>query len=245
MNKELIGQLWEWRYELNKIGLVGEDRISLGNLAYFIDRLSKEKEQEIMQNKIRLLMGNKDRVSVAYYIATFIGNNAEKEGIGDCLDFRLEKIHGYYWKDTLNHFDILLDDFDFPDWFHEIEYSIPADFHEIKKDIMQRLKGLEIYQEFSSNREILVFLNSLETHNRWDVFSDIYETITKDESKVNTYLFFLTAVFSMYYAITKKNNWKAIERELIKEYKKCHIGFENGEFPAIEFTKHFPRNTKV
>lgn len=83
-------------------------------------------------------------------LANNIYEQAKKEKRGENLDYRMERIIEKHVKRTLTHFELLLDDYDFPDWFKEYIPFLEAHEPQVVCDLL-----MEEIQEDSSYSRLL------------------------------------------------------------------------------------------
>ncbi|WCF11420.1 hypothetical protein NDS46_31170 (plasmid) [Paenibacillus thiaminolyticus] len=93
--------------ELCNSNTIDHNLITMGNLAFFIDRC----------RLVPKLNEYKDKQDLLLLVASNIYLQAKSEKIGENLDFRMKRIIEKHELKQLRHFDILLDDYDFPQWF--------------------------------------------------------------------------------------------------------------------------------
>lgn len=92
---------------------------TMGNFAVFTDYYLKRKEGEKIFKQLRGYLEEGNKNDFLFVVAMEVYCIAKKYGLGENLDFRLEKVKELHAKKKLYHFDILLDEYDFPSWFKE------------------------------------------------------------------------------------------------------------------------------
>ncbi|WPS85398.1 hypothetical protein SMD22_01860 (plasmid) [Brevibacillus halotolerans] len=114
----------EWKREILRIygdmlrhEIIEHSLFSMGNVAYFADRcLSQTNNQKVKKMMVELIV-SKRKQDLFFFLAKNIYECAIKEGIEENLDYRINRVIEKYKKKTLNHFEILLDEYHYPEWF--------------------------------------------------------------------------------------------------------------------------------
>lgn len=92
---------------------------TMGNFAVFADYYLRRKEGEKIFKQLRAYLEEGNKNDFLLTVATGVHHIAKQYGLGENLDFRLQRIKELHLKKKLYHFDILLDEYDFPSWFKE------------------------------------------------------------------------------------------------------------------------------
>lgn len=122
---------------------------SMGNLAVFLDYyVPRKKIWENMRQQMEALLIRRDYNELLFMIAGELYYIARKNGLGENLEHRFKNIQKLYLKKKLFHFDLLLDDHDFPVWFREyipfLECKHPVMFYLL---VFKRMKQTGILAE--------------------------------------------------------------------------------------------------
>ncbi|MBP1308686.1 hypothetical protein JOD82_001706 [Paenibacillus sp. 1182] len=138
---------------MTRAGLIKEGIIAMGNLAYFLDRCSTKPVNHRLKQAVAMQITSSDAQSkqeLFLLLANNIYEQAKKEKRGENLDYRMERIIEKHAKRTLTHFEILLDDYDFPDWFKVYIPFLEAHEPQVACDLL-----MEVIQEKSSFSRLL------------------------------------------------------------------------------------------
>jgi hypothetical protein len=106
--------------DMIRYGLIEHNLIAMGNFAYFTDCCLTKGNSQHLKKSIQKHIASKSsyrKQELFLLIANSIYEHAKKEQHGENLDFRMNRIMEKHFKKTLNHFEILLDEYDFPEWF--------------------------------------------------------------------------------------------------------------------------------
>jgi len=133
-------------YQFLKKNVIDNDVISMGNLALFVDYSAQRIKWNEYKKTINqyLLFGDKNDLYL--FLANHLVQIAKKMEISDNLTHKIEKMSKQYDKGELKYFDIILDPYDFPEWFKRIMVYIPL---RTKEQVFQYCeeKISEIYGE--------------------------------------------------------------------------------------------------
>ena len=121
---------------LKKEHVLKDDIISMGNLALFVDyALPRYKWQEKKRQIERFAkLGDSNEVNML--LAGYLHEVATKLEISDNLNYKLEKMSNAYKENKLTYFDIVLDPYDFPEWFKWVMEYYP---HLSREDVYTKL----------------------------------------------------------------------------------------------------------
>lgn len=173
--------------DLCRKGAIDHNLISMGNLAFFVDRcLLLPKTKKLKVRVLSLIESRKtqDRQELFLIIAQGIHYEAKRAGMGENLDFRLKRIEEKYASQKLTHFDILLDDFDFPEWFQSyIPFIEETEISKLKHMLISlaerddEFRRQLQYEEFDLKSE--QFLLRIEDHPlRWQNLMLLVDAVT-------------------------------------------------------------------
>lgn len=97
--------------------IINDDIISMGNLALFVDYSLPRYKWAEKRKQIERFAKIGDKNEVNMLIAGYLYEIARKLEISDNLNFKLEKMSNAYKGNRLKYFDMVLDPYDFPEWF--------------------------------------------------------------------------------------------------------------------------------
>lgn len=92
---------------------------AMGNFAVFVDYYFQRKEGKKIFKQLRAYLKEGNKNDFLFIVAMEVYYIAKKYGLGENLDFRLKRVRELHAKKKLYHFDILLDEYDYPSWFKE------------------------------------------------------------------------------------------------------------------------------
>lgn len=93
---------------------------AMGTFAYFMEKYLESPLNKEVRKEFLPLVGsrrNQDKQDAMYMIAFNVVEHARANKRGENLDFRLKRIKESYDKGMLTHFEVFLDEYDFPEWF--------------------------------------------------------------------------------------------------------------------------------
>ncbi|MFF2531475.1 hypothetical protein ACFVS2_21445 [Brevibacillus sp. NPDC058079] len=127
--------------------LIEHSLSAMGNFAFFAERCLAQSGNQQVKQTINAFISSKKKVELFFLIANSIYEYAKKEGIGENLDFRMSRVIEKYERKTLNHFEILLDEYDYPDWFKRyipfIEANHAQDIYDLLMQVVQSKPNFE------------------------------------------------------------------------------------------------------
>lgn len=126
---ENIEKVREEYFELYKLlkekSILNDDIISMGNLALFVD-YSHNRYQWLEKKKtIYSFATQNNKNEVNMIVAQNLYEIAIRLDISDNLNFKLDKMKLMHKQKKLTYFDIVLDTYDFPEWFKRITMYFP------------------------------------------------------------------------------------------------------------------------
>lgn len=140
---------------LKKEHVLKEDIVSMGNLALFVDNAFPRYKWQEKRDKIEGFAKIGDRNEVNMLLASYLYEVARNLNISDNLNFKLEKMSLAHKEKKLTYFDIVLDPYDFPDWFKWVMEYYPS---LSKQVVYERLvRWLERYPELLTNENQFAF----------------------------------------------------------------------------------------
>lgn len=123
---------------LKKERIMKDDIISMGNLALFVDYAFPRYKWQEKKKQIERFAKLGDKNEVNMLLAGHLYEIAMKLEISDNLNFKLEKMSTAYEENKLKYFDMVLDPYDFPEWFKWVmEYHNPLS----PEDVLRKLSG--------------------------------------------------------------------------------------------------------
>lgn len=106
--------------QFHSIGYPTHSVETMGNLAFFSERYLFRDGHHDLKTTFHTLLDNaqpKAMRDLCYVVANGIFKQARRERVGENLTYRIGRIQESYQRGRLDHFDVLLDDHDFPSWF--------------------------------------------------------------------------------------------------------------------------------
>lgn len=182
-----------------------EDKLSLGNLALFVDYYIHRYQWEEKKNKLKHWALFNDRNEINMFIARELVECAKRLDISDNLQFKLEKMESDYRKGILGYFDIILDPYEFPDWFKGVSTYYPL---LSKKDFYQKLvKRLRTFMDLRNEEDLLALYYYANYYYQSKKLLDKLLELDgwiQEKNRNEVCWYFATSIFSIYYPELKR-----------------------------------------
>lgn len=172
--------------ELCKKGVYEHNLISMGNFAFFVDRCLRLPKTRELKKKVISLVGSgrpQDFQELCLLISSHIHQMAKRDQVGENLDFRLKRIEAKYESGKLDHFDMLLDEHNFPSWFQTyIPFIDASDDQSLKREymkIIQLNEELHVQMKYDGlDTKLFAYLPRMKDHSfKWQLMLLLVDSI--------------------------------------------------------------------
>lgn len=206
--------------------LLQNDVISIGNLALFVDYSLHRYKWLETKKKIEKLAEKQDRNELYMFLAYKLYEIAKKLELSDNLEYKIKKMEKVYKEGNLRYFDIVLDPYEFPEWFKRVmEYYPLMTKREYYMKLIRELKKYPFIEDNGNQLCVAYFVDKFYHHPQFlQLVTDLdYKIHYENENE--TAWFLATQVFRVYYPeLSKHQNQEEQHRALKKlaEYKKLY-----------------------
>lgn len=208
---------------LSKHSILKDDVISIGNLALFVDYSLHRYQWLEKKKQIQLLANRNDKNEVNMIMAKHLHDIAMKLEISDNLAYKLKKMTSSYEANKLHYFDVILDPYEFPDWFKRLMGYLPIpEKKELYKKVMGRLERYPTLLSGEEDVSVAYFVDRIYKENDFLEIVAKFEDIASDKTINEIAWFMASNIFRYFYPEMEKRNQKQEQiyaLHKLKEYK--------------------------
>lgn len=221
--KNIRQEFFELYELLSKKSILTNDVISIGNLALFVDYSFPRYKWLEKKKQIQQFANQGDKNEVNMLLAQHLYDIAIRLEISDNLAFKLKKMTSSYQENKLHYFDMILDPYEFPDWFKRLMAYIPVPTKkELYLKLLERLEGYQTIQERGNQIALAYYVDKLyHEQKRLQLIAEL-EDVIQDHTENDIAWYLAMNIFSYYYPeMQKRHNVseKAYALNQLKVYK--------------------------
>lgn len=215
--------------------ILKDDVISMGNLALFVDFSFNRYKWLEKKKQIHQFANQGDKNEVNMLIAHELYSIANRLEISDNLVFKLNKMTTAYKVNKLMYFDIVLDPYEFPDWFKRIMPFLPAPTRqEVHKQLLKQLNHYHSLKEKGNQATLAYFIDKMFAEEKpIHILSDFVDKVY-NESENNVSWFVANYVFRCYYPEMEKKNLKHEQTYALQKLKEYKVLYEQKRLTCFD-----------
>ncbi|WCK57657.1 hypothetical protein PP175_26850 (plasmid) [Aneurinibacillus sp. Ricciae_BoGa-3] len=239
-------EFFEWVRLLVDTKLMKSDTVSMGNLALFIDYFYPRKVWSEHKKTVWNWIKERDKNKLYLFLSEHLVDIARKQGLSNNLNFKINKIRMAYNRKSIRYFDIVLDSYEFPEWFQPIQKyhelsSKEEVFHKLSEKLNKRL-DMAFLVKNEEKLNVVYFIDRFYGHPEYlPVFTELDEKLENDT--VNEICYYIaTNIFRPYYPELTKAGLVEEQKMALKKMKEYKKRYLNSQLQTIDLLSKRAKN---
>jgi hypothetical protein len=228
-NEDLVSirkEFFELYRLLSKQSILKDDVISVGNLALFVDYSLHRYQWLEKKKQIQLLANKGDKNEVNMILTKHLYDIAIRLEISDNLAYKLKKMTSSYEANKLEYFDVVLDAYEFPEWFKRVMAYLPIpEKRELYLRLSERIKQHSNFDNIEHELSIAYFVDSIYKDRDYLELIATLEDLLREDNENEIAWFMASNIFRYYYPEMEKRNRKQEQLfalHKLKSYKESY-----------------------